>query len=101
MVVLLVHQLYRFENAFDSVSRSVLWRLLRHYGMPDKIVTNNQDQAESLSVKCEGELLYGSETWRLTKGLEQKLQGFINKSLRLRIWWPRKISNKELWRQTG
>ena len=44
-------------------------------------------------------LLYGSETWRLTKGLEQKLQVFINKSLRniLRIWWPRKISNKELW----
>ena len=48
-------------------------------------------------------LLYGSETWRLTKGLEQKLQVFINKSLRniLRIWWPRKISNKELWRQAG
>ena len=48
-------------------------------------------------------LLYGSETWRLTKGLEQRLQVFINKSLRniLRIWWPRKISNKELWRQTG
>ena len=43
-------------------------------------------------------LLYGSETWRLTKGLEQKLQVFINKSLRtiLRIWWPRKISNNEL-----
>ena len=40
-------------------------------------------------------LLYGSETWRLTKGLEQKLQGFINKSLRniLRIWWPRESSN--------
>ena len=48
-------------------------------------------------------LLYGSETWRLTKGLEQKLQVFINKSLRniLRIWWPRKISNKDLWSQTG
>ena len=47
-------------------------------------------------------LLYGSETWRLTKGLEQKLQVSINKSLRniLRIWWPRKISNKEIWRQT-
>ena len=46
-------------------------------------------------------LLYGSETWRLTKGLEQKLQVFINKSLRniLRIWWPRKISNKKLWIQ--
>ena len=48
-------------------------------------------------------LLYGSETWRLTKRLAQKSQVFINKSLRsiLRIWWPRKISNKELRRQTG
>jgi len=43
-------------------------------------------------------LLHGSETWRLTKRLEQKLQVFINKSLSniLHIWWPRKISNKEL-----
>ena len=43
-------------------------------------------------------LLYGSETWRLTKGLEQKLQVFTNKSLRniLWIWWPKGISNKEL-----
>ena len=48
-------------------------------------------------------LLYGSETWRLTKRLEQELREFINKSPRniLRMWWPRKISNKELWRQTG
>jgi len=48
-------------------------------------------------------LLYGSETWRLTKSLEKKLQVFVNKNLRniLRIWWLRKISNKELCRQTG
>jgi len=48
-------------------------------------------------------LLYGLETWRLTKGLKQKLQVFINKSLRsiLRIWWPRRICNEELWKQTG
>ena len=48
-------------------------------------------------------LLYGSETWRLTKRLEQKLQVFINKILRniLQIWWCRKIRNEELWRQTG
>ena len=47
-------------------------------------------------------LLYGSETWRLTKRLEQELREFINKSPRniLRMWWPRKISNKELRRQT-
>ena len=28
-----------FEKAFDSISRDVLWRLLRHYGMPVKVVT--------------------------------------------------------------
>ena len=28
-----------FEKAFDGISREVLWRLLRHYGMPDKVVT--------------------------------------------------------------
>ena len=35
-------------------------------------------------------LLYGAETWRLTKELKQKLQVFINKCLRsiLRIWSP-------------
>ena len=45
-------------------------------------------------------LLYGFETWRLTKGLKQKLQVFINKSLRniLRIQWPRRIRNEVLWR---
>jgi len=48
-------------------------------------------------------LFYGSETWRLTKRLKQKLQVFINKSLRsiLRIWWPRRICNEKLWKQTG
>ena len=48
-------------------------------------------------------LLYGAETWRLTKELKQKLQVFINKCLRsiLRIWWPRRIRDDELWRQTG
>ena len=28
-----------FEKAFDSISREVLWKVLRHYGMPDKMVT--------------------------------------------------------------
>ena len=28
-----------FEKAFDSISREVLWRLVRHYGMPVKVVT--------------------------------------------------------------
>ena len=48
-------------------------------------------------------LLYGSETWKLTKGVKQKLQVFINKRLRniLRIWWPRRIRYEELLTQTG
>ena len=28
-----------FEKAFDSLERESLWKLLRHYGIPDKIVS--------------------------------------------------------------
>ena len=27
-----------FEKAFDSVDREAMWRILRHYGIPDKII---------------------------------------------------------------
>ena len=27
-----------FEKAFDSLAREVLWKILRHYGVPEKIV---------------------------------------------------------------
>ena len=48
-------------------------------------------------------LLYGSETWFLSKTLENKLQVFLNKCLRriLKIFWPRTISNKNLWERTS
>ena len=48
-------------------------------------------------------LLYGSETWRVTRSISNKLQTFINKCLRkiLKIYWPEKISNRELWARTG
>jgi len=47
-------------------------------------------------------LLYGSETWRLTKKIISELQTFSNRRLRyiLGVWWPRKISNEELWQRT-
>ena len=43
-------------------------------------------------------LLYGSETWRTTKKMLQKIQTFINSCLRriYRISWPDKIRNEEL-----
>ncbi|KAJ8356884.1 hypothetical protein SKAU_G00196780 [Synaphobranchus kaupii] len=48
-------------------------------------------------------LLYGSETWRMTKATQQKIQTFINTSLRriFNIGWPDKISNDELWQRAG
>ena len=47
-------------------------------------------------------LLYGSETWRLTKVMTGKIQAFINRCLRkiLRIFWPNTISNARLWEET-
>ena len=48
-------------------------------------------------------LLYGSETWRLTKALLSEVQSFLNKRLRqiLSIFWPNVITNEELWARTG
>ncbi|KAL0165193.1 hypothetical protein M9458_040946 [Cirrhinus mrigala] len=48
-------------------------------------------------------LLYGSETWRMTKATQQKIQTFFNTCLRriFKIRWPDKISNKELWQRAG
>ena len=45
-------------------------------------------------------LLYGCETWLVTKDIPRKLQTFANRCLRyiLRIWWPNIISNKDLWK---
>ena len=44
-------------------------------------------------------LLYGAESWKTNQSVIKKLQVFTNKCLRkiLRIYWPKVISNKELW----
>ena len=48
-------------------------------------------------------LLYGCETWRTTRALHQKIQCFVNTSLRriLGIRWPDRISNTDLWERAG
>jgi hypothetical protein len=48
-------------------------------------------------------LLYGCETWLVTKEIQRKIQTFVNRCLRyiLRIWWPNIISDKDLWKVTG
>ena len=40
-----------FEKAFNSISREVLWRLLRHYGMPVKVVTITRALYEGYSAQ--------------------------------------------------
>jgi hypothetical protein len=52
-------------------------------------------------VRCV--LLYGYDTWLITNELRRKIQTFINRCLRyiLGIWWPRIISNRELWQLSG
>ena len=50
-----------------------------------------------------GVLLYGAETWKVTQAICHQLDVFQTRCLRkiLRIFWPRTISNKELYKRTG
>lgn len=47
-------------------------------------------------------LLYGSETWRVTRAIMHQLQAFVNKCLCYirKIWWVDKISKQCLWNST-
>ena len=40
-----------YEKAFDSVDRQTLWKLLRHYGIPEKIVNLIKNTYESMSCR--------------------------------------------------
>ncbi|CAH8665722.1 unnamed protein product, partial [Schistosoma curassoni] len=40
-----------YEKAFDSVDRRTLWKLLRHYGIPEKIVNIIQNSYDGLQCK--------------------------------------------------
>ena len=43
-------------------------------------------------------LLYGCETWRMTKNDVTKLGAFLHKNLRrlMKIYWPMKVPNEEI-----
>jgi hypothetical protein len=78
----------------------------RHYTnlSPLLVEGNEKDTKIRIFNACvKSVLLYGCETWLVTKEIQRKLQTFVNSSLRyiLRIWWPKIISNKELWKVTG
>ena len=74
------------------------FRTLRPVWLSSQLSRNTKIRIFNTNVKSV--LLYGCETWKTTKSIMDKLQVFINNCLRyiLRIWWPNKISNIELWR---
>ncbi|VDP32583.1 unnamed protein product [Schistosoma curassoni] len=54
-----------YEKAFDSVDRTPLWKLLRHYGVPQKIVNIIRNSYDELNCK----ILHGGQ---LTKSFKVK-----------------------------
>ncbi|VDO51636.1 unnamed protein product [Schistosoma margrebowiei] len=40
-----------YKKSFDSVDRKTLWKLLRHYGVPHKIVNIIQNSNDGLNCK--------------------------------------------------
>jgi len=63
---------------------------------------STQTKLRIFNTKVKAVPLYGCETWKNSKNITTKLQVFINKSLRkiLRIFWPDRITNSELWKRT-
>ena len=59
-----------YEKAFDSVDRTSLWKLLRHYGVPDKIVSLIRKSYKGMSCKVvHGQQL--SESFQVRTGVRQ------------------------------
>ncbi|KAK3087680.1 hypothetical protein FSP39_009109 [Pinctada imbricata] len=91
-----------YEKAFDSVDRETLWTLLRHYGVPKKIVNLIKNSYEGMSCRVihEGQL---TESFQRPGELLHRIQTFINKCLRriLSFRWPQTIRNTDLWQQTN
>ena len=75
--------------------------MLKNIWASKEISTRTKLRIFSSNVKSV--LLYGSETWRKTKTMLQKIQTFINTCLRriYNIRWPEMIPNKDLWERAG
>ena len=67
-----------FEKAFDSVHRETLWKIMRHYGVPEKLITIIKKSYEGSMCA----VLDGSETrewFRVVSGVKQgcTMSGFL------------------------
>jgi len=63
---------------------------------------SNNNKIRIFNIKLKFVLLYGCETWKLTKTIIQQLQVLVNRCIRriLKIFRPVQISNQELWTRT-
>jgi len=62
-----------YEKAFDSVAREVLWKLLRHYGIPEKYITLKQKTYE----KCTCRVIHNGVLSELFEKLTGVRQGCL------------------------
>jgi hypothetical protein len=77
------------------------------FGMLSKVWLSNQinlhTKIKIFNSKVKSVLLYACETWKVTVAITNQFQTYINKCLRyiLRVRWPEKISNTELYQSTN
>ena len=59
-----------FEKAFDSIDHQVLWNILKHYGIPQKIISIIQQLYDGFSCQVirDGNL---TEPFTVTSGVRQ------------------------------
>ena len=83
-------------NQWRDLRWKFYWRILLNKLRKDTKIRIFNDCVKSV-------LLYGCETWLVTKLIQPKIQTSVNRRLRyiLRIWWPNIISSKDLWKVTG
>jgi hypothetical protein len=60
---------------------------------------SNNTKIRIFNTNVKPVLLYGCETWKLTKTIIHQLQVLVNRCIRriLKVFWPVQISNQELW----
>ena len=85
----------RLSKARSAFGR--LWPVWRATALPRRTKLN------IFNACVKSILMYGSETWMITKKNTTTIQTFVNKCLRIicGIFWPEVITNINLWTQTG
>ena len=87
-----LHRLAKAREAFAALQN--IWR-------SSKIGT--ETKLRIFKSKVLGVLLHGAESWKVSQSICHKIDVFQTRCLRriLRIFWPRTISNEDLYRRTN